>query len=972
MFAALLVGVLALAAPGPSTDVKVVALETQSSPTGRFFLVRVQLLADLVLPIVRKSDPTERRVRRQGQLPTLVSLDDQTRLACLDIDELTDQREKRTLTFVGRRVGTKAAAKVRLVYPVTAPKREGLAALPADLGVATATLILDWSKGKDRPRDDDAGALDRVWGNLRLTHLQFQHERSPGSGFFALAGQMHADRHGLGIVHDLATASPAQGSLFGSLLSGDYSDWLFELTTGATALTESLALRRFQDGAPRVQSERTVEVTKVRGIEIAAHPWEQMMGGRKPLAEPLARLIPHDNYYLTVRDPFAFVTAWSVLDTWGGSVLRSPRLADRDYGTRVRYERQLCLPAGELLQVLPAGLVRGLVRGLAITGSDLFWTEGTDVTVLFDVTDPKRFLAVHDRLIARANWGQEEGQAGGTVHRGVRIEGFTRTRREVSLYRSVLGAIVVCSNSPTAIRHVIDVQAGARKALADALDFQYMRTVFRRNASQEDGFAFLSDAFVRRLVGPATRIKQARRQQARAALTVATHAALTLGIDSGYLPSGNEFSRTAERLPVGALAVPEEGSGSVDWGRRPDSREFQAFSRGYNTLEFTTPLVELPIDRVTPEEERDYDRFRTEYLRLWRRFFDPVGIRFKLGPGPARVEVYLLPLIENNEYNELRRFAGEGTVRFSPSQISNNTQLRYLMSLPDRSIYGIGRWALIHIDRRGFDLLPLVRAGIARELNPPPPDNLAEFVAPVPALVGMGVTDADGLHKAAWSFYQSNLRPEGREPKDRTHRGVAVKQLPLRQAMGPGKRDGQTLDWFLHDGGAYLTWSPRLAERWIDHQLDQGKAKPADSVEVNTSIYLAPPGGKNVEAISAYLEWETHKRALANVPLWQALCDAGVVTTKMSEAERGRAVRRLLGYVPVSPDGSPYLADEKLGVVRNQRHGSPARPEYHGALAPDARVLHLLSQLRNVRADLRFREDGIHTTLTIDWDATRK
>ena len=69
---------------------------------------------------------------------------------------------------------------------------------------------------------------------------------------------------------------------------------------------------------------------------------------------------------------------------------------------------------------------------------------------------------------------------------------------------------------------------------------------------------------------------------------------------------------------------------------------------------FATPLVELPIDKVTPEEERDYGFFRNVYLGLWRRFFDPVGMRFSLDEKRVRVETYILPLIQNGEYNQLR------------------------------------------------------------------------------------------------------------------------------------------------------------------------------------------------------------------------------------------------------------------------------------------------------------------------------
>jgi hypothetical protein len=52
--------------------------------------------------------------------------------------------------------------------------------------------------------------------------------------------------------------------------------------------------------------------------------------------------------------------------------------------------------------------------------------------------------------------------------------------------------------------------------------------------------------------------------------------------------------------------------------------------------------------------------------------------------------------------------------------------------------------------------------------------------------------------------------------------------------------------------------------------------------------------------------------------------------------------------------------------VVNERHGSFRRPVLHRATADTSALGNLLEQLRSLRADLRFREDGIHTILTVD------
>ena len=70
--------------------------------------------------------------------------------------------------------------------------------------------------------------------------------------------------------------------------------------------------------------------------------------------------------------------------------------------------------------------------------------------------------------------------------------------------------------------------------------------------------------------------------------------------------------------------------------------------------------------------------------------------------------------------------------------------------------------------------------------------------------------------------------------------------------------------------------------------------------------------------------------------------------------------------MPVSPDGSPYRYDAKYDEVVNERHGSFRKPTLKATTADASPLNFLFDQLRSVRADLRFREDGIHTVLTVE------
>jgi hypothetical protein len=191
----------------------------------------------------------------------------------------------------------------------------------------------------------------------------------------------------------------------------------------------------------------------------------------------------------------------------------------------------------------------------------------------------------------------------------------------VSLHRAVFDDFVVYANSPAGLRRILDARKGKVKALADAPDFQYMRTVFRHDDTGEDGFVFLSDPFIRQLVGPASKIKEKRRLEALTSLTMLTEGAVYTAWMTGKPPADQAALLAGAGLKPAEVPPPEgktlswEGAGQV------------AVSDAYNTLRFATPLVELTIDKATPREAEAYRQFRLQYLGLWRQYFDPIGMR---------------------------------------------------------------------------------------------------------------------------------------------------------------------------------------------------------------------------------------------------------------------------------------------------------------------------------------------------------
>ncbi len=657
-----------------------------------------------------------------------------------------------TLEFVG-----KVSGKNKVAFILLYPKEPAAKPSPDDKGKKQPSLAellaqkqpwaevkieLDFGTAKDLPtplggafvRDPRRGLgnndLEGLWASVQATHFALLDAETPEFGFYGMAaastGRKYHVRDGEGRGPRFNNGNFRGGPGFGS-------NRLYEVTTGAAAITESLALERMRGSVVKDRAEdRTVPIARVPGIDIAEHPWQKMMAGKKPAAEPLARLVPHDNYYIHFKNIARLLDAGDLLDQWGTTRLRAFEVHSKDYRLKERYEQQLCLKSTGLARTFgPA-----VIKGVAVTGNDPYIREGSDVTILFDLAAPSLFRSAVEPFIkeARAKFGKklEEGKF---AYEDVSVETYVTPLREVSLHRAFLGDVAVYSNSRAGIRRVIDAAKGKLRPLADALDFQYMRTIFRADDKDADGFVFLSDPFIRNLVGPSVRIKERRRLEALTSLQMATHGAMFTAWETGKLPINHEHLLQATGLKQEELFTPD--GGGAFW----DHEQKVAVSGIYNTQHFATPLVELPLDFVSPVEAKEYESFRLQYLGLWRQYFDPIGMRLAIRKNEVRWETYILPLVKNTQYNELRRITGGGGLKFDPAVFGDKTLAQFLVHLsPELFDFGgrglgiglggiddlmidiglrswLGDWLTVQLDDSAI-YARLLESAIRQELNP--------------------------------------------------------------------------------------------------------------------------------------------------------------------------------------------------------------------------------------------------------------
>jgi hypothetical protein len=928
------------------------------------------------------------------------------------------------LEFVGR-AEAKGEVKLKLVYPVQGRRSRVIGRFsrtPPPPAWKELEVVLDFSKAKkvaipaevaerknetaERKNPVVAGGppppvrddLEGLWALAQVDQFIDLDNEVVEFGYYGFAASATARKYGVRNNINrwdwrMASAFPDRGAR-----RGDFFDHqLYETTTGAAAITESLQLRRMNAVGPRTDEKRTTPVAKLRGIDIAEHPWAAMMGDKKPAPENIARLVPHNNYYIHFKRIARFLEFNELLDQWGTNITRAYEVTSRDHRLKDRYQQQLCLRSTLLGKTL-GPLV---IKGIALTGNDAYLREGSDLAVIFEVSQRKLFLAAVQPFIteARTKFGARLKESK-TKYEDVDIESFVTPLREVSLHRASLGDFVVYANSPVGVRRIIDTHGGRGKRLADSLDFQYMRTIFRHDDADEDGFAFLSDAFIRNLVGPASKIKERRRLEALVSLNMVTHGAMYTSWESGKDPiSGANLMQTAglkrEELPM------PEGKPAF-W----DTENLAAVSDVYNTIHFATPLVEVPIDDVTRTEAAEYERFRLEYLGLWRQFFDPIGMRLSMKDGKVKLDTYILPLIENTRYNELRRVTGQKTVRIDPGSLSSKTLMQYVVRLNSNleqrqgwigwfgglrgefspltlliwAMDPVGEWFLIRFDDSPVyeKLLALyLRAEQGKETDI---DDVARQVWSLPIAIGVDVRNPlvfGGTLAAARTSVQNALPGALTwEPLEKPYKGISIVRVGATKAGREMHRfllpRSRSKDLFLPavyyaiiDGGFYLTLNEEMMRSLIDGAAIKRDGKAG--VEVATSLHVSPAAAEQSKPMfQRLLEQQTHHQARTALPIWYAFYRTGIVPEEATSDQAQQAAYRYLGYVPVSPDGTGFRYDRKYDEVVNERHGSFRKPTMHATTAETSPLNFLLDQLRSVRADLRFREYGIHTVLTMD------
>ncbi len=510
---------------------------------------------------------------------------------------------------------------------------------------------------------DNRGSDRETFYRVKLSHYRRLRDLGiPGAAWFRHQARDAAARLQGGPGVKLAPAPVARAMADTKLM-----DWYAMLTSGR-AISENLSLDQRLTETRDGQS--TVPISSLPGITVRSFDWKSLTRNLHPQVDPLASYVPADQHAVFFRSVADGIKLGKHAGEKETVILRLLQPRSENHRTGQRYERQMCVSLDRMEQLLKPSLV----QSVALTGSDIHASMGTDVAVLFESPRPAMLAELLREEIASVAKRHAEarfvhGEIGGLPYHGVQSPD-----RRVSSYVASVDDFVVLTNSMYQLRRIADVRSAREPSLGGSREYIYFRDRYPIGDAEETGLVVISDAAIRRWCGPRWRIGQARRIRNAAVLSEAQ----AIYVDSS-------LNSPLAGLPRGMFPDFVAGTGGI-------------YSPLHGSLDFMTPVAELPLDRVTPAEASAYRRWRTAYQRKWTVAFDPIAMRLGVGDDGVSADVTVMPLTVRSSYSQLRSIVQGASISLpdgeSPDALARITLAVNKKSEPMRSYLMFAAMAL--------------------------------------------------------------------------------------------------------------------------------------------------------------------------------------------------------------------------------------------------------------------------------------
>ncbi len=795
---------------------------------------------------------------------------------------------------------------------------------------------------------------------------------------------------------------------------------LFAMFTGALAVQEALQLDTMLagDAADKpTEAASTVPVAQLVGPEIQSHPWGKMLAaqklaGKEPQISPLALCVPADRYFVHSRSLTKLLEIADAGDLWGAHLFNQAAKTATTHHTSQRLKQQLAVRTDPLTRPF----YDMVVDDVALTGSDLYFREGTDVTILFRLKQPKVFRVRMDGFLLEAEKSRPDAvRTTGTID-GVEYVYVATPDRAIHAFSAYPRPdLHVRSNSKAGLERVLKAIAGGKdvERLGETTELKYIRTLFEQGDPREDVLVYLSDPFIRRQVSAQVKLTERRRMICYNHLRMIGHAATLYQTQYGRAP------RSLAELAEHGCAPGLFGEGTLRCpcgGRYALSADgVQGVCSVHGPADRLVPGSETPIEKVTEAEAEEYREFVERYSQYWRQFFDPIVLRLQATPEQYRAETLILPMLDNSLYSGLATALGG-----EPEPLD-------ALPVPPSNIFSMAvRWNKEKLLAEDDAL-----SGLGREMAGVGLPPGAMRVSPKD-LIEKGLGNQVGLHVCdASPMFDMNLTGMmgdmlrgsggGNWGSEMTMIGFLVASLNTPVYVSVPVRDAEMVDTFLDDLDTMLATiarqQPRVAWFEIDHdfyklQLD-GLPEPArcytlsigpvkwrvffarlgDGVYIASKPFIleeiakiadrkpdAPgptahgmirirPEHWNQILSTFRLGWAESSRqsCLTNLAPLSSVARAMRASTKgeltMEAVQRRAAAVHGVGFF--CPDGGHYELSADGTQVTCGVHGSAWQPRQQAAPSTGSPVDQLMKDFAGATAELTFLEDGLHAVVTI-------
>jgi len=430
----------------------------------------------------------------------------------------------------------------------------------------------------------------------------------------------------------------------------------YSLLSGGLAIRESLQLDTIRSAD---DSCRDTDIRILTPPQIDSHPYNEMIKGKEPVLFKLDSFIPQEFYSVHFSDTTRALDFFDYLNEVGGGLHSRFTMTPVEFDIKNKIMTQLALKENKEARAFYSKVI----EEMTITGSDPFVIEGTDVSLVLKIKIPVMFNSTIARY--RKEFRKKFKAEMKTINvAGVSAEFLTAGYRKVnSILVRLPGDIVVISNSVKAAERVILTYKKKHTSLADAPDYRYMRTIYRGERKSEDGFIYLSEAFIRHLVSPELRIKEARRMAAAVKLATLEKFIIYYYQLKGKFPEGiKDVLAAMDEKPLVQEGRKKTVMNYAGLFSRLDiaGNSFSAIHEQYGRIGYMVPNIEAEAGMVSGHEAESYNVFSKEYSDYWKEYFDPIGVRFRFAEGGIEMDTCILPLIENSMYNSLREMFGGG------------------------------------------------------------------------------------------------------------------------------------------------------------------------------------------------------------------------------------------------------------------------------------------------------------------------